>query len=522
MKLPETEAHQKGDSLLSKKKYDFLEKDTHLAVDTFGGRVHVEWDPQSAVTPLGQLPFFIEFLKLGNLLDPWIDDCPLHLVSPNAAGKRDVLGTLLLSILAGHRRYAHVTTIRCDHVNPALLGMKKIVSEDSLRRCLLKITEEEGIAWLQKHLYLCYQPILDIPWILDVDTTVKVLYGKQEGAVVGYNPTKPGRPSHTYHTFSIANLRLILDVEVQPGNQMAASYTAPDLWALLDRIPQHQWPEFIRGDCAFGSDGVMRVAEEKGVPYLFKLKQTKNVKRLIEKLSFNDEWEHAGQGWHGQESYLKLTGWSEARRVILLRKLVSKELVAVIEDPDTKQLSLNFGENHKPNNMRIYEYAVLVTSLPDEVVSIAQHYRDRADSENVFDELKNQWGWGGFTTQDLKRCRLMSRAVGLIYNWWNLFTRLATPDKHLEGITSRPLLLHAVGKQSTHAGQTFIKITSIHGKTRKVKLLLSRIVSFFQTLKVNAEQLSSQQLWYRILSKALEKYLNGRILEPPIAIPSPT
>ena len=31
----------------------------------------------------------------------------------------------------------------------------------------------------------------------------------------GYNPKKPGRPSHTYHTFSIANLRLILDVEVQ-------------------------------------------------------------------------------------------------------------------------------------------------------------------------------------------------------------------------------------------------------------------------------------------------------------------
>ena len=32
-----------------------------VAVDTFGGRVHVEWDPQAAVTPLGQLPFFTEF-----------------------------------------------------------------------------------------------------------------------------------------------------------------------------------------------------------------------------------------------------------------------------------------------------------------------------------------------------------------------------------------------------------------------------------------------------------------------------
>ena len=30
------------------------------------------------------------------------------------------------------------------------------------------------------------------------DTTVKVLYGHQEGAVVAYNPKKQGRPSHSY------------------------------------------------------------------------------------------------------------------------------------------------------------------------------------------------------------------------------------------------------------------------------------------------------------------------------------
>ena len=38
-----------------------------VPVDTFGGRVHVEWGPQAAVTPLGQLPFFTEFLQVGGL-----------------------------------------------------------------------------------------------------------------------------------------------------------------------------------------------------------------------------------------------------------------------------------------------------------------------------------------------------------------------------------------------------------------------------------------------------------------------
>lgn len=519
MKLRPEKTHPTGELPEALKKPNLLAENISLAVDTFGGRVHIEWDPQAAVTPLGQLAFFIEFLKLGDLFDPWVEECPLVRTSNNAPSNRDVLGTLLLSVLAGHTRYAHITTIRCDGVNPGLLGMNKIISEDSMRRALLKIEETPGISWMQHHLNKCYAPLLSVPWILDVDTTVKVLYGNQEGAVQGYNPTKPGRPSHTYHTYSIANLRLILDVEVQPGNQMAASYSAPDLWALLDRIPRNQWPQFIRGDSSFGTDGVMRVAEEKNIPYLFKLKSTKNVKRLIEKLMMNQDWEFAGQGWEGQEALLKLMGWEKHRRVIVLRKQVSKDVVALVDDAETKQLELSFAETN--GKMRVYEYAVLITSLPDEINTIAQHYRDRADCENIFDELKNQWGWGGFTTQDLKRCRLVARVVALIYNWWNLFVRLAEPDKHREAITSRPLLLHAVGKQITHAGQTFISVSSTHGKNGKVQMLLNRVVTFFKTLKNIAGQLTSEQRWYRILSKAVEKYLHGRLLEPPICLPEP-
>ena len=51
--------------------------------------------------------------------------------------KADVLGTWMLSILSGHKRYAHVTAIRCDGVNPGLLGMNKVISEDALPRPLI-------------------------------------------------------------------------------------------------------------------------------------------------------------------------------------------------------------------------------------------------------------------------------------------------------------------------------------------------------------------------------------------------
>src|SRR5712691_10160888 len=71
-------------------------------VDTFGGMIHVKWDETAAVTPFGQLAFFIEFLKTAGLWDGWVNDCPVTYESPNAPSKADVLGTILLSVLAGH------------------------------------------------------------------------------------------------------------------------------------------------------------------------------------------------------------------------------------------------------------------------------------------------------------------------------------------------------------------------------------------------------------------------------------
>lgn len=122
-------------------------------------------------------------------------DCPLASHSTHASDTRAVLATLLLSILAGHHRYAHITAIRYDGIHHELLGVSRLVSEDAARRALTRIDESSGVAWLDRHLAKTTQPLLTTPWILDLDATVKCLYGKQEGAMVGDNPKKPGRPS---------------------------------------------------------------------------------------------------------------------------------------------------------------------------------------------------------------------------------------------------------------------------------------------------------------------------------------
>ena len=127
--------------------------------------------------------------------------------------------------------------------------MKDVVSEDTLRRALQAIEEELGVQWEQRHIDKSVMALIGAPWILDVDVTIKPLFGKQEGAVVGFNPKKPGRPSHAYHSYQIAGLRLMLGVDVEAGNQSHSNYDyAPGVMRILDKLPEEKQPYLVRGD----------------------------------------------------------------------------------------------------------------------------------------------------------------------------------------------------------------------------------------------------------------------------------
>jgi hypothetical protein len=102
-------------------------------------------------------------------------------------------------------------------------------------------------------------------------------------------------------------------------------------------------------------------------------------------------WTDAGQGWQGAESSLRLAGWGRARRVVVLRRRLAKEL-AVEDRSNPEQLRLSLTE--LADDVRRHEYAVPATSLEAEILTIAAFSRDRADCENAFDELKNHRGWG--------------------------------------------------------------------------------------------------------------------------------
>ena len=470
-----------------------------IVVDTQGRRFHVEWDPHAPVTALGQLVFFSQFLATAGLFSEWVRTCPLQFRSPNAPSITDLLGTITLSILSGQFRYSHVTALRADTVNPQGFGMTKVCSEDSVRRAFANADAQACARWQREALRNSWLPALQRPWVLDMDTTIKPIYGHQQGAEVGYNPHKPGRPSHSYHTLMVRNLRLVLDVEVRSGKQHASKHGAENLWRLWEELPAQCRPALVCGDAGFGNEALMAGCEARGQKYLFRLRQSLRVKQLVNFLMVRTGWKKALHNWEGMEGALQLDGWTSKRRVVVFRRQ-SRQRAEVDPDRSLDQPCLKLG---KLTAQDCWEYQVLVTNLEDEVLGLCDLYRQRADIENAYDELKNQWGWGGFVTRDLKRCQIAARNVALVYNWWSLFVACAQPERGREAITSRPLLLAAVGRVTASGRQLTLRLTSTHAGAAEAQSLLTGLSLFLSSLGNAAEQLGHSQRWRRIWDRIL-------------------
>jgi len=319
----------------------------------------------------------------------------------------------------------------------------------------------------------------------------------------------------------MGNIRIALNVDVQGGKTISGCYSTPGLWKLLESFSKDQWPQFIRGDVSYGTERIMTESELREVKYLFKLKCTSKIKALIKQhMESFSGWGKAGHGYEGVDDKIKLTGWSCSRRVIILRRRIKNKEVSILkkEEEPNQQKQLSFDFALVDGDVIAYEYAVLVTNLEDEVMTLAQHYRDRGDSENNFDELKNQWGWCGFTTHDLKRCKIISKFIALIYDWWNIYMRLVDPDCHREAITSRPLLLNAVGKLTQHGRQKLLTITSAHAKIDKAKKILTAISEFFKLVQQTAEQLTSRMILKHVIGRSFKKFFEIGGKSPPKAL----
>jgi hypothetical protein len=79
-------------------------------------------------------------------------------------------------------------------------------------------------------------------------------------------------------------------VEVSAGDKMSYRHALPGLIALLERLPKEQQPWLVRGDCGFGNESTLQLLEARNQSYLFKLRLTQNVKKLLRDLFWHTDW----------------------------------------------------------------------------------------------------------------------------------------------------------------------------------------------------------------------------------------
>lgn len=98
---------------------------------------------------------------------------------------------------------------------------------------------------------------------------------------------------------------------------------------------------------------------------------------------------------------------------------------------------------------------------------------------------------------------------------------LANPSARMEAITSRPLLLAAMGKAASHAGQTTLYLTPMHGKAEMLRTLIANIRAALQHFRLTSEQFKTTDPW-----AVLMRYVSERIaptlgpFRPPDALPA--
>ena len=128
-------------------------------------------------------------LRKAGVIERFAASCPVTRTSPNAAPIADVLHSFALTAVCAGTRFAHVQRLREDPSLAELFGIKRVVSDNTLRRLFARIEVAAGAEWVAQAQQVLWGALPERQ-IRDWDSSVQIKYGHQEDACVGDNPTQ--------------------------------------------------------------------------------------------------------------------------------------------------------------------------------------------------------------------------------------------------------------------------------------------------------------------------------------------
>jgi hypothetical protein len=348
---------------------------------------------------------------------------------------RYTVGELLLAILypiiLGLERIETTQLLQHNGVFRYLSGLPTYPDPTTLRRFLLRMTPQALIRLRKLHdrflARMISKPHLPSRLILDLDSTVLVVYGKQQGAEVGYNPTKHGRRS--YHPLLCFEGRTkdFWHGELRPGNVHSASGTLDLLKACFAKIPSEIRSVIIRADKGFYDHRIVECLEECKACFVIVARLTRPIKRKLAHLKYVS----VSAGVQAAEFHYQPSRWFHSYRFVVIRRPQP-------EEPDPQLTLFKLGQ---------YHYQVLVTNLDLRPLNLWRFYNGRAGIERIIRELKGDYPLGKIPTRHFFANEVYLHLLLLAYSLVNWFKRLCLPSEFqsatLDTLRNRILLMPA-------------------------------------------------------------------------------
>jgi hypothetical protein len=299
----------------------------------------------------------------------------------------------LFQYLTGLQSYPYATTLRrfLSHTAPTLLPRIRALHD----QFLLKL----GTSGVRRTRY-----------VFAVDCTVLVVYGDQEGAEIGHNPTKPGRRSYHPLLCFEGESQQFWEGELRPGNVHTATGTLDLLTACLGKIPPaHQHvPVFARADKGFYDGAIIEWLHDQQIGFVVVARITGPVKRNLEGLRYRT----FRSGLAVAEFWYQPMRWSKPYRFVVVRRPVR-------EHDDEEQLTLFQMKRHR--------YQMLVTKRSLSPLNIWKFYNKRASIEQLIRELKGDYRIGDIPTRQYMANEAYFHLLLLAYNYVAWFQRTCLP-----------------------------------------------------------------------------------------------
>jgi hypothetical protein len=115
----------------------------------------------------------------------------------------------MTSIWIGAGRFSHSAYLRYDEVLKEIFGWKEAPSQSTYSIFFQKFSWKRNTeVFVPTQKWFIDNLTID-NLTLDFDSSIMTRYGEQEGSKVGYNPSKPGKPSHHPSMAFIAETRMV-------------------------------------------------------------------------------------------------------------------------------------------------------------------------------------------------------------------------------------------------------------------------------------------------------------------------